>query len=239
MQTKPTRRFACTRRDALSLLGLGAMSLFGLSMRGLAQSRRPAACIARPSQVEGPYFVDERLNRSDIITDPATGLARAGVPLELTFFVAKLDSGVCAPLPNAQVDVWHCDALGAYSDAIDDRFDTRGQRFLRGYQITDANGAARFRTIYPGWYPGRAVHVHFKIRYGVSSMRRVEFTSQVYFDDALTDAIHDNAPYASLGDGRTRNAEDGIYARGGRDLTMTLAKRSPGYLGTFAVGLYV
>lgn len=124
-------------------------------------------CVVRPQQTEGPYFVDERLNRSDIRTEPSDGSVKEGVPLDLTFNVSRSDSiSSCTPLAGAIVNVWQCDALGEYSDVQDaaEGFDTRGQKFLRGYQVTDKNGTARFTTIYPGWYKGRAVHIHFKIR---------------------------------------------------------------------------
>src|SRR5262249_24919601 len=148
------------------------------------------SCIARPQQTEGPYFIDERLNRSDIRSDPTDGSVKPGTPLDLTFRVARLASQACMPLAGAVVDVWHCDHLCAYCDLEDPRFDPVGKKFLRGYQVTDSDGGARFTTIYPGWYPGRAVHIHFKIRSGPSSKRGFDFTSQLYFDDALTDRVH-------------------------------------------------
>src|SRR5205807_2293498 len=108
------------------------------------------ACVVTPSETEGPYFVDERLNRSDITTDPSTGSKRDGTPLTLTFNVSRVGAGGCTTLSGAQVDVWHCDAAGVYSDVAAQS--TVGRRFLRGYQLTDADGAATFTTIYPGWY---------------------------------------------------------------------------------------
>ena len=116
-------------------------------------------CVVRPELTEGPYFVDEKINRSDIRTDTTTNAVSAGVPLVLTFLVSQIGSSACTPLQGAQVDIWHCDALGVYSDVSGN-----SGNFLRGYQVTDANGQAQFTTIYPGWYRGRAVHIHFKIR---------------------------------------------------------------------------
>jgi protocatechuate 3,4-dioxygenase beta subunit len=116
--------------------------------------------------------------------------------------------------------------------------DTRGQQFLRGFQVTDASGVARFLTVYPGWYPGRAVHVHFKVRHASAPGRAQEFTSQIYFDDAVTDAVHALAPYAARGKRDTRNADDYLYVRsGGRQLTVALAQESGSYAGTFDIGL--
>jgi protocatechuate 3,4-dioxygenase beta subunit len=121
-------------------------------------------CIAQPEQTEGPFFVDEALERSDIRFDPATGKVSAGAPLALQFVLSRVTKdGACAVLRGAKVDIWHCDALGLYSDVRDRRNDTRGQQFLRGYQVSDADGIVRFATIYPGWYGGRAGHIHFKV----------------------------------------------------------------------------
>src|SRR5688572_294222 len=134
------------------------------------------ACVVRPELTEGPYFVDERLNRSDIRSDPADGSVTPGVPLRITFNVSTLAAGTCSPLGGAMVDVWHCDHLGVYSDVSDPGFQTKGKKFLRGYQVTDAAGNATFETIYPGWYQGRAVHIHFKIRSDRAGGRAAEFT---------------------------------------------------------------
>ncbi len=108
-------------------------------------------CVLTPAQTDGPYFVDERLNRADIRADPADGSPRAGVPLTLTLRIAALDGTGCTPLSGAMVDIWHFDADGIYSDVVDGPSDTRGSKFLRGYQIADTEGAVRFTTIYPGW----------------------------------------------------------------------------------------
>jgi protocatechuate 3,4-dioxygenase beta subunit len=194
-------------------------------------------CIVRPEQTEGPYFVDERLNRSDIRSDPSDGSVKEGVPLHLALRVHEIRGKDCLPLAGAMVDIWHCDARGVYSDVRERSFDTRGKKFLRGYQTTDADGMVRFQTIYPGWYPGRTVHIHFKIRTHPEARRGYEFTSQIYFDDALTDQIHVQAPYTATGRGRIRNQEDRIFQDGGEELMLPLAPQSPGYAGTFDIGL--
>jgi protocatechuate 3,4-dioxygenase beta subunit len=199
----------------------------------------PPACVVRPEQMEGPYFVDERLNRSDIRSDPSDGTVKEGTPLRLVFRVSRIEGRACAPLAGALVDVWQCDALGVYSDVLDPRFDTRGKRFLRGYQVTDQSGTARFVTVYPGWYPGRTVHIHFKIRTGPASGRGYEFTSQLYFDDALTDRVHAQAPYAARGPRTVRNHQDGIFRRGGERLILPVVQDENGYLATFDIGLQI
>ena len=114
------------------------------------------SCVVRPQQTEGPYFVDEQLNRSDIRSDPLDGSVKEGVPVRLEFHVSRVAGSACTPLNRAVVDVWQCDALGMYLDVrdINGLFNTRGKKFLRGYQMADASGTAQFVTIYPGWYPG-------------------------------------------------------------------------------------
>ena len=221
-----------TRRDSLKLVGgAAALLLTGAATPLVRADEESVDCLVLPQQTEGPYFVDDRLNRSDIRSDPSDGSVRPGVPLAISLVVARLQDGACVPLEGATVDLWHCDARGIYSDVRDPGFETVGRKFLRGYQITDAEGAARFSTIYPGWYPGRAVHVHFKVRSG-----RSEFTSQLYFDDALNAKVLASAPYAQPGE-RLRNADDGIYARGGERLTLRLEPAGSGYATRFRVAL--
>jgi protocatechuate 3,4-dioxygenase beta subunit len=229
-----------SRRQALGLIGAAGAALLPLGRGARAQGRSSPACVVSPAQIEGPYFVEEQLERADIRSDPKSGAAKTGVPLRLSFVVSRVGASTCVPLPGAHVDVWHCDAAGAYSDVRDRAFDTRGQQFLRGYQRTDANGAVTFETIYPGWYPGRSVHIHFKVRSTASGGRVHEFTSQIYFDDAVSDAVYAAAPYAGRGKRDTRNGDDFIYARqGGRQLTVPLAKEAAGYSGTFDIGLAI
>lgn len=228
-----------SRREVVTFLGAGMAWL----MTGSLNSRQAVAgalgpsCVVRPEQTGGPYFVDERLNRSDIRSDPTDGRVRPGTPLTLTLLVSRLNAGDCQSLAGAQVDIWHCDALGVYSDVQDPDFTTLGQKFLRGYQITDAHGEARFITVYPGWYPGRTVHIHFKIRTAPLAQRSFEFTSQLFFDDALTDRVHAAPPYAAKGPRTARNQQDWIFRRGGDRLMLDTTTTADGYATSFAIGL--
>ncbi len=191
-------------------------------------------CIVRPETTEGPYFVDEKLNRSDIRSDPSDNSVREGVPLSLAFVVSQVGPGSYTPLQGAQVDVWHCDADGVYSGVEG----SPGTRFLRGYQVTDAGGKAQFTTIYPGWYRGRAVHIHFKIRTTGASGGSYDFTSQLFFDDAMNDAVFRRAPYRARGEPDTTDSTDALYNPGGRALTLRpRPDRSGGYRADFRVGL--
>jgi protocatechuate 3,4-dioxygenase beta subunit len=230
-----------TRRELVALFGTatGVVLVQPTSAPGHRMARAAqGACVVRPQQTEGPYFVDQVLNRSDIRTDPATGALSEGAPLALTFNVEHVDDGgACVPLPGAQVDVWQCDAMGVYSGVRDPRFTTTDQRFLRGYQITDTPGVARFTTIYPGWYPGRAVHVHFKVRTSPSEATGYEFTSQLYFDEGLTDRVHARQPYAGHRGSRTRNERDGLYRNGGAQLMLPVSSSGDGYAGTFTLAM--
>jgi protocatechuate 3,4-dioxygenase beta subunit len=226
-----------TRREVLSLLAAaGAVPFVAMD----AHAQAVPGCVVVPAQTEGPYFVDAKLNRSDVRSDPSTKRTINGVPLALSVKVFQLSGATaCAPLAGAIVDLWQCDALGEYSDVADRKigFDTRGQKFLRGYQITDAAGLVRFTTIYPGWYPGRTVHIHFKIRTEPTAARGREFTSQLYFDDALTDKVHGQAPYNTKGQRRTTNANDGIYRNGGKQLMLQITPDGAAYQGTFELAL--
>ena len=225
----------------MSAMGMSSVMLYaGCSSATEATSPTSdttGSCIVRPELTEGPYYVDEELNRSDIRSDPSTGTVKPGALLRLTFNVSQITGNACAALAGAVVDVWHCDALGVYSDVSDPSFHTVGQKFLRGYQITDANGAASFTTIYPGWYRGRAVHIHFKVRSAAGASSAYEFTSQPFFDDTLTDQVHAQQPYAAKGQRTLRNSGDGIYQQGGSQMLLSVSQTSDGYAATFDIAL--
>lgn len=251
-----------TRRDVLALFGGSTAALLAACAAPSSRSTAPISstsaplatgggpsaasgaptalpsCIVRPALTEGPYFVDEKLDRSDIRADPTTGAARLGTPLALTFNVSRIAGGACSALQGAQVDVWHCDALGVYSDAADPSFNTKGQQFLRGYQRMDASGQARFTTIYPGWYRGRAVHIHFKIRTAAASGAVADFTSQLFFDEDVNGQVLAQPPYSQHpASGRLRNEGDGIYQGGGAKLLLKPVASGPGWVATFDIGL--
>ena len=234
-----------TRREILALLGGSALAAacspatLGPPTGAPSTGTALPSCVVRPALTEGPYFVDERLDRSDIRSDPSTGSVKPGVTLALTFLVSRVGGASCAALANAMVDVWHCDALGVYSDATDPSFgSTRGSTFLRGYQTTDAGGVARFTTIWPGWYQGRATHIHFKIRTPAGNGKASDFTSQLFFAESLNDVIFAQAPYSAKGGaGRLRNESDGIFQGSGGKLTLSPTKTGDGYAATFEIGV--
>ena len=240
-----------TRREALAALGVGGGALAvgrwalgtGTDAGSIAQGRQIGstlpACVVRPEQTEGPFFVDTGLERSDIRSDPSTGAVSEGAPLTLRFNVSQIAGGACTVLAGAMVDVWQCDAEGVYWGVEDDGAPpgARDRQFLRGHQRTDGNGMARFTTIFPGWYRGRAVHVHFKVRTDVAG-QPYEFTSQIYFDEALIDQVHAQAPYAARGRRQTTNADDGTFRRdGGESLMVQVSEADAGYAAAFDIGL--
>ena len=247
-----------SRRDALKVLGLGSAAFLAacaspegngtlvpttastqVSSTQIASTASSALdCVVRPEMTIGPYFVDEQLNRSDIRPNSSDNSVKEGVLLTINIAVASVGNNSCTPLEGAQVDIWHCDAQGQYSGVSDRGLNTTGQDFLRGYQVTNASGDVQFQTIYPGWYSGRAVHIHFTIRARGADGADYQFTSQFFFDEALTDQVHVLEPYASKGQRNTLNSTDNIFRNGGDQLLLNLqGDTRSGYTGTMNIGL--
>jgi protocatechuate 3,4-dioxygenase beta subunit len=157
-----------------------------------------SSCTLTAEQTEGPYYFDADAIRSDIRED------RDGTLLRLAVRVRDADG--CEPLESAVVDIWHCDAGGAYS-GFEQGGSEEGERFLRGAQATNADGIAEFKTIYPGWYQGRTVHIHAKVHLD----KQTVLTTQLYFDDEVTDRVYASAPYSEHGERDQRNDSDGIF----------------------------
>ena len=210
---------------------------------GIAASRafsETPGCTLTSEQEEGPYYVDDELLRRDITE------SRPGVPILLA--VHLVDAKTCAPLKNAALDIWHCDAAGVYSGFTANSPDgppggpggERGRggpppgfgpagfrgggprvidatRFLRGVQLSNDAGLVEFATVFPGWYSGRAIHIHTKVRVGGAAQQKysgghVAHTGQFFFPEELTEKIAQLQPYAKrLSVHRTTQREDGIF----------------------------
>ena len=189
-----------------------------------------AACDVTPRQTEGPYYFDIGQVRRDI----AEG--RPGTPLLVA--LRLVETGSCEPIPDATVDIWHADAAGQYSGYRgqgDDGIDTSGQTFLRGRQITDADGLVEFETIYPGWYPGRAVHIHFKAYADGRSL----VASQMYFPDDITGIVYSAEPYSTRGHQGTTNESDRILtgSPANEALLGHVTPNGAGYVVSLTVGI--
>ncbi|MCO5198208.1 MAG: intradiol ring-cleavage dioxygenase [Anaerolineae bacterium] len=180
-------------------------------------------CVVQPEVTEGPYYVDINMLRQDITE------GKEGIPLMLTFNVTEVSADGCVPMQNALVEIWHCDKDGVYSGVNDPGFDTTGQTWLRGAQTTDANGNVTFKTIFPGWYSSRCIHIHFKVH----PTGELEFTSQLFFPDAFNNQIVTQAPYAK-GVPDTTNARDNIYQD---SLLASATESDDGVTANFALGI--
>lgn len=233
-----------SRRTALVAAATAGLSLFGARAAGRRAPR--VDLVATPELTEGPFFVDTRLNRSDLTDGTDRRWVTEGLPLRLRLAVYELDGKVGTPLPGAMVDLWHADAAGVYSGEPSSQIqheDTRGQSWLRGFQMSDGDGRVEFRTIYPGWYVGRTIHIHFKVRMLDEQQRATyDFTSQLFFGEEQNDAVLAKPPYDARGPRRVRNERDGIYmARqadgtvAGRHLTAALRDDDEGKLAEFAI----
>jgi protocatechuate 3,4-dioxygenase beta subunit len=200
-------------------LGWGAERAAGAGPAGVASGA--VTCVLTPEQTEGPYYVANETLRRDI-TEGKPGT-------RLTLRTTLVDASTCKPIKGAAVDIWHCDALGVYS-GVQGNTGT----FMRGVQRTNASGLARFTTVYPGWYTGRAVHIHVKVHIGGS----VVHTGQFFFDDGLTDAVYARAPYNTRGARDVRDSSDSIYRNGGSKSLLHVTKSGTGYVGAITMGVH-
>jgi protocatechuate 3,4-dioxygenase beta subunit len=195
-----------TRREALSALGAAAGAAAVSIACGNELPTSPstttaaattttttggttaAACAVTPSETVGPYPSLTDMFRSDIRED------RQGIPLALTVTVANASSN-CSPLAGATVDIWQCDAEGRYSQYSQGGFDGRASTFLRGMQTTDASGRVTFTTVYPGWYQGRATHIHVEVLMNGRSLK----VTQIAFPESVNAAVYASGIYSARG----------------------------------------
>lgn len=222
-----TERKLTRRESLLAAGGLAAAALLPAAADAASGPNAVAsglvACVLTPEMTEGPYYVaGEKLRHN--ITE-----GKPGTALQLRLSV--VDVTKCKPIKGATVEVWHADAGGAYSGAV---ASNAGTNFLRGAQKTDETGLALFQTIYPGWYRGRAVHIHVKVHVGGN----VVHTGQFFFSDALTATVYRAAPYSSRPGPDMPNAADSIYRNGGSKSLLKLKRNGSGYIGSIAMGVH-
>ena len=206
-------------------------------------STSTSSCAATDEGEIGPYFVDDSasgMNRSNILANIDGTSAQAGVPLTLTVTVRDSERS-CALVSGAQIDIWHCNAYGVYSDEGVEN--TTGLTWLRGYQVTGSTGVVSFTTIVPGWYAGRTNHIHLRVRStynSASSTSDGSNTTQVFFPQTLVDTLSSSvAPYNTHGTDSTTNASDHVYTPETKGTTLlTLSgNTTSGYTAAFTVNL--
>jgi protocatechuate 3,4-dioxygenase beta subunit len=236
-----------TRRRALEVLGSAGVAMVaacsssptspstntsqGASSTGAGGTTSSGACVVTPSETEGPYpdrtgmFGNPAFYRRDI------GEGKPGIPLTVTFNVVNVKAS-CLPVANAVVEVWHCDVTGNYSEYGQGV----GQTYLRGLQATDGSGAVTFSTIYPGWYAGRATHIHMEVFVNGTSVK----TTQLAFPESVSSAVYASGVYASHGQNSTTNARDNVFSDGvGDELATVMGSPASGYTATLTIGISV
>jgi protocatechuate 3,4-dioxygenase beta subunit len=240
-----------SRRSVLRTGALGGAAVLGaLSLRGFAEtavasvptaSARAAlatstGCTTLTEELtQGPFWVDEKLNRSDIRPDSGTGAVQAGVPLTLTINLQDAGAG-CVPQVGAYVDIWHANAQGAYSDVSGSgNPDNVGVDWLRGYQVSDDNGSVTFTTVMPGYYVSRTIHIHFRVRLTLADDSEVNFTSQLFFDETVNAAVLATSAYQQSQARDTLNSTDQLYDAA--LLVPVTGSATAGYAGAFTVNL--
>jgi protocatechuate 3,4-dioxygenase beta subunit len=232
------------RREVLAALGAGvgaaALAACGSSPTAATATTTTttttppatnnAACAVIPSETRGPYpdttgmINNQAFDRRDITE------GKSGLPLTLTLTVVNTNNG-CS---GVQVEVWQCDATGNYSEYAQQAFNGTGQTFLRGVQTTDANGQVTFTTIYPGWYQGRATHIHVEVYRSGTIIK----TTQIAFPESISAAVYASGVYASKGQSPTGNASDNVFSDGViNELATVTGNTSSGYTATLNLGI--
>jgi protocatechuate 3,4-dioxygenase beta subunit len=233
------------RREALAIIGGLGVALVAIacgsgssdsastSTTAAGSTTGGTSCALAAEATQGPFFLTDHPKTSNLVGD------RKGTPLQLTMTVVD---AACRPISDAKVDIWHCDAAGEYGGisgggaggapppggGVGGSAATRGNKdmWLQGYQTTGAGGTVKFSTIYPGWYPGRAVHIHLKVYVGGRDVH----TGQLFFPDQLSAAVFKNAPYKGNPD--TVNSHDFIFSSAGSAALLTPTQSGSAYVAT-------
>lgn len=229
-----------TRREVLGLLGTTGAAMTAIHCGGESPTSpstlggttaattttttgTATGCAVTPSETIGPYPSLVDLFRSDIRE------GKSGTTLTLKLKVVNANSA-CGLVPDANVEIWHVDAAGNYSQYGSQT----GQTYLRGIQTTDANGEVTFTTIYPGWYQGRATHIHIEVTIGGVSRK----VTQIAFPESINNAVHGSGAYASRGTNPLSNRADGIFADSlDSELVTPTGDPTNGYTASFTIGI--
>jgi protocatechuate 3,4-dioxygenase beta subunit len=231
------------RREALGLLGAASAAVAaacgsspttptsttsGSSTGGTTTS---SACAVSPDETAGPYPDRTGMASNSAFYRQDVTEGKSGLPLTLALTIVNVRNN-CAPVANANVEIWQCDAVGTYSEYGS----AAGQTFLRGLQTTNANGVVTFRTIYPGWYMGRATHIHLQVYLNGAVVK----TTQVAFPETISSAVYRTGVYASHGQNSTTNSSDNVFSDGtDHELATLSGDTSSGYTATLTVGISV
>src|SRR5215467_4006242 len=252
LQARPMSPLTRTlsRRRLLETLGLAGSALLSgcssspvsassaatstsTSASGANSAIAASSCVVTPEETAGPYP-----DRLGMLNQPAffrqdITEGRSGLPLALTLAVVNVAKS-CAALANASVEIWQCDASGDYSEYAQPGYNGVGQTFLRGLQTTDAAGRVSFKTIYPGWYQGRATHIHVQVFVNGSAIK----TTQIAFPEDVTSTVYRTGVCASHGQNSTSNSGDMVFADGTQyEMASLSGDPSGGYSATLTIGV--
>lgn len=181
------------------------------------------ACAVTPQETAGPFPSIVSIVRSDIRE------GKTGVPLNLAIKVVNANNG-CTPVAGANVEIWHCDVTGNYSEYGSQT----AQSYLRGIQTTDANGQVNFTTVYPGWYQGRATHIHIEVKVNSRSVK----VTQIAFPESINNTVYASSVYASRGSNPMANLADDIFRDSlASELVTPVGDPSSGYSASCQVGI--
>lgn len=229
-------------KSSLGVLGLSAvlMEACKKDVAGTSDTRTSGtsgtdSCEVATEETAGPYPEDLSSNsaiyRQDITED------KTGIPLTLTLTVVNTNSN-CAAIENARVDIWHCDKDGYYSGYSNPGYlgtqNNVGQTFLRGIQLTDSNGEVTFNTIYPGWYTGRATHIHAEVFIDSN----LKATTQLAFPANITTAVYNSSLYSAHGQNTLTNENDQVFSDSyAKELVTITGDTTNGYTATYTIGI--
>jgi len=194
-----------------------------------------ASCAETASETRGPYPDTTGMINNQAFYRQDIREGKPGLPLTLALTIVNVRNG-CAPISGAAVEVWQCDAAGAYSEYAQPGYNGTGQTFLRGLQATSASGQATFVTVYPGWYQGRATHIHVDVNVNRTRVK----STQIAFPEDVTREVYGSGVYASKGQGTTSNASDTVFSDGTSTEMATLSGSvASGYTATLTIGVSV